>query len=613
MSSTRLGDLLLARGLITARQLDVALDHHRRTGERLGRVLLTLGFVRRPALGRALAERWGRPFLLVEPASVDAVAAQRFPLEATLRLRAVPLADRDGVLTVATAEEPTAELLETLAVVYPGREIDLRITTDWDIDRAIALAHRRKVTDASIYGLYFRDQAESAFTVFTLPQYLAFAVIVLGLVAALWAEPLRTLLLLNIPITLFFLAVVVFRTWVGVSGAGAETAISFTEEEVRGIDTRTLPTYTILVPVYQERRVIGRLLASLAALDYPRDKLDIIILFEENDPETLAAAKAAAPGANVRFLIVPAGDPQTKPKACNVGLLYAQGEHLVVYDAEDRPDPDQLRKAVLAFRHGPPRLACVQAALNYYNWNENFLTRMFTLEYSFWFDYLLPGLDRLRLPIPLGGTSNHFRTDVLRELGGWDPFNVTEDADLGIRAAMHGYRVGIINSTTFEEANKHVGNWIRQRSRWIKGYMQTALVFSRDPVGLVRRAGVRQTLGFVLLVAGTPLIFLFQPVAIALTAGWLLTRTQMLEPLFPPWLLYLSLFNLLIGNALAIYVNMFAVFKRRLHPLVGFALLNPVYWLLHSVAAFKALGQLFTRPYYWEKTVHGLTRHGTTG
>jgi cellulose synthase/poly-beta-1,6-N-acetylglucosamine synthase-like glycosyltransferase len=613
VSSTRLGDLLLARGLITARQLDVALDQHRRTGERLGRVLLTLGFVSRPDLGRALAERWERPFILVEPGLVDAVAAHRFPLEATLRLRAVPLADRDGVLTAATSEEPTPELLETLAVVYPGREIDLRITTDWDIDRAIALAHRRKVTDASIYGLYFRDQAESAFTVFTLPQYLAFAVLVLGLVAALWAEPLGTLLLLNVPVTLFFLAVVVFRTWVGVSGAGAETAISFTDEEVRGIDPRTLPTYTILVPVYQERRVIGRLLASLAALDYPRDKLDIIILFEENDPETLAAAKAAAPGANVRFLIVPAGDPQTKPKACNVGLLYAQGEHLVVYDAEDRPDPDQLRKAVLAFRHGPPRLACVQAALNYYNWNENFLTRMFTLEYSFWFDYLLPGLDRLRLPIPLGGTSNHFRTEVLRELGGWDPFNVTEDADLGIRAAMHGYRVGIINSTTFEEANKHVGNWIRQRSRWIKGYMQTALVFSRDPIGLVRRAGVRQTLGFVLLVAGTPLIFLFQPVAIGLTVGWLLTRTQMLEPLFPPWLLYLSLFNLLIGNALAIYVNMFAVFKRRLHPLVGFALLNPVYWLLHSVAAFKALGQLFTRPYYWEKTVHGLTRHGTTG
>ena len=611
MSSIRLGELLLGRGLLTPDQLETALTQQRRTGERLGRVLLTLGFVRRLDLGRTLADRWGRPFVMIEAALVDPVAAQRFPLEATLRLRAVPLHLADTRVVVATAEEPSAELLDTIAVVYPGRDIDLRVTTDWDLDMAIAMAHRRKLVDTSIYGLYFRDQAESAFTVFTLPQYLVFGAALLALLAALWAGPVGTLLLLNIPITLFFLAVVVFRTWVGIAGAGAETAISFTTEEVQAIDPRTLPTYSILVPAYREERVIGRLLSSLAALDYPADKLDIIILFEEDDPATLAAAKAAAPGANVRFLTVPAGEPQTKPKACNVGLLYAMGEHLVVFDAEDRPEPDQLRKAVLAFRHGPARLACVQAALNYYNWNENFLTRMFTLEYSFWFDYLLPGLDRLRMPIPLGGTSNHFRTNVLRELGGWDPFNVTEDADLGIRAAMHGYRVGIINSTTFEEANKHFGNWIRQRSRWIKGYMQTALVFSRDPVGLVRRAGLRQTAGFILLIAGTPLIFLFQPIAIGLTVVWLITRTHALTPLFPPWLLYLSLFNLLIGNALAIYVNMFAVFKRRLHVLVPFALLNPLYWLLHSVASYKALGQLFTRPYYWEKTVHGLTRHGT--
>jgi len=322
-----------------------------------------------------------------------------------------------------------------------------------------------------------------------------------------------------------------------------------------------------------------------------------------------AAAKAAAPGANVRILVVPSGQPQTKPKACNVGLLFAQGEYLVIYDAEDQPERDQLKKAVLAFRRGPKELICLQAALNYYNWNENFLTRMFTLEYSFWFDYLLPGLDKLRMPIPLGGTSNHFKTPVLRELGGWDPFNVTEDADLGIRAAMHGYRVGIVNSTTYEEANKHLGNWLRQRSRWIKGYMQTALVFSRDPIGLVRRAGLRQALGFALLIGGTPLIFLFQPISILLTLVWVVTRTTALDPLFPPAILYLSLFNLLLGNALAIYINMFAVFKRRLHPLVLFALLNPVYWLLHSIASFKALGQLFTRPYYWEKTTHGLTRH----
>ncbi len=568
--------------------------------------------VSRRDLARALADQWDLPFALIDDITVDPAAAQRFPLDATIEYRAVPVRETAGRLLVLTSEEPDETLRKTLEVVYPGRELDIRITTDWDIDQAIAKVHRRKVVDASIYGLYFRDQAESAFTVFTLPQYLAFGAGLLLLLAALYRAPLETLLLINIPMTLFFLAVVVFRTIAGFRGAAAENAITFTRDEVRALDPRELPIYTILVPAYREENVIGRLLTSLGELDYPKDKLDILLLFEEDDPATLRAAKAAAPGAHVRFLVAPAGDPQTKPKACNVGLLYARGEFLVIYDAEDRPEPDQLKKAVLAFRQGRRELACVQAALNYYNWNENFLTRMFTLEYSFWFDYLLPGLDRLRMPIPLGGTSNHFRTTVLRDLGGWDPFNVTEDADLGIRAAMHGYRVGIINSTTYEEANKLLGNWIRQRSRWIKGYMQTALVYSRNPVAVIRKAGLRQFLGFVLLIAGTPLIFLLQPITIALTAFWLISRTHGLEPLFPAWLLYISLFNLLIGNALAIYVNMFAVFKRRLHVLVLFALLNPVYWMLHSIAAFKALGQLFTRPYYWEKTVHGLTRHGTS-
>lgn len=610
MSSIRLGDHLVGQGLIDARQLDAALQQQRRTGERLGRLLLILGFIRRLDLARSLAALWGYPFSTIDDETVDPAVAARFPLEATLQYRAVPIRDDGRIVVVIVAEAPGSVLRDTLEIVYPGRRIDFRVTTEWDVDRAVAMAHRRKVVDTSIYGLYFRDQSESAFTVFTLPQYLSFAVACLALLAGLYFAPLQTLLFLNVPITAFFLLVVVFRTWVGVSGAAAETAISISPEELETIDDRELPVYSILVPIYKEAAVVGTLLKSLRELDYPADKLDILLLFEENDPETLAAAKAASPGANVRFLIVPSGDPQTKPKACNVGLLFARGEFLVIYDAEDQPEPDQLKKAYLAFKRGPEALVCVQAALNYYNWNENFLTRMFTLEYSFWFDYLLPGLDTLRLPIPLGGTSNHFKAQILRDLGGWDPFNVTEDADLGIRAAMHGYRVGIINSTTYEEANKDVGNWIRQRSRWIKGYMQTALVFSRDPMGLVRRVGLKQTVGFALLIAGTPLIFLIQPISILLTVAWVFTRTGVLDPIFPPIVLYLSLFNLLIGNALAIYINMFAVFKRRLHVLVLFSLLNPFYWILHSIAAFKALGQLFTRPYYWEKTTHGLSRHG---
>ena len=212
------------------------------------------------------------------------------------------------------------------------------------------------------------------------------------------------------------------------------------------------------------------------------------------------------------IIIVPRSQPQTKPKACNFALRFARGEYLVIYDAEDRPEPDQLRKVVATFRRSPPNTACLQCRLNYYNAGENWLTRMFTLDYALWFDQVLPGLERLGMPIPLGGTSNHFRIDVLRELHAWDPFNVTEDADLGIRIGQKGYRVGVVDSTTFEEASCRTGQWLRQRSRWIKGYMQTLLVHTRRPLHFIRTSGVLGFLGFVFFIGGTVLAGLLNPV-----------------------------------------------------------------------------------------------------
>jgi cellulose synthase/poly-beta-1,6-N-acetylglucosamine synthase-like glycosyltransferase len=232
---------------------------------------------------------------------------------------------------------------------------------------------------------------------------------------------------------------------------------------------------------------------------------------------------------------------------------------------------------------------------------------MFTLEYSFWFDYMLPGLEAMQLPIPLGGTSNHFRTDALRRLGGWDPFNVTEDADLGIRSAALGETVGVISSTTFEEANSAYGNFIRQRSRWIKGYLQTTLVHLRHPVELVRTTGWTKTIGFALLVGGTPLSFLFVPPLYLLFAITMIIGPQSVARFFPGWVLWVSIACLIIGNAMMIYVSMMGVFKRRRYRLVLWALANPLYWLLHSIAAYKALWQLVFKPHYWEKTEHGLT------
>jgi cellulose synthase/poly-beta-1,6-N-acetylglucosamine synthase-like glycosyltransferase len=316
----------------------------------------------------------------------------------------------------------------------------------------------------------------------------------------------------------------------------------------------------------------------------------------------------------IRFIYIPDSKPKTKPKACNYGLAFAQGEYLTIYDAEDIPDPDQLKKAILAFRHGSPDLVCVQAALNYFNRDENFLTRMFTLEYSYWFDYLLPGLDSLRLPIPLGGTSNHFRTDRLLELGGWDPFNVTEDADLGIRASQRGYRVGVIDSTTYEEANCRLKNWIRQRSRWIKGYMQTWLVHNRDPWKSLKTLGLGNWLAYQFFIGGTIVCFLSNPILWLFFIYAAISRAPWLEQLFPGWMLYISLFNLILGNSIGIYLNMIAVFRRKYYNLTLYALLNPIYWLLHSAASYMALWQLFTKPFYWEKTIHGLSKvgHGAT-
>jgi cellulose synthase/poly-beta-1,6-N-acetylglucosamine synthase-like glycosyltransferase len=233
---------------------------------------------------------------------------------------------------------------------------------------------------------------------------------------------------------------------------------------------------------------------------------------------------------------------------------------------------------------------------------------MFTLDYSLWFDLMLPGLERLGVPIPLGGTSNHFRIDVLRELSAWDPFNVTEDADLGIRLTQKGYRVGVIESTTFEEANCHQGNWIRQRSRWIKGYMQTFLVHTRRPLHLLRSVGPLGVLGFVFFIGGTMLSGLLNPIFWLIFAAWAVTQTGLFDVVFPPALLWLSLLNLVLGNALFVYLSMVAPVRRRWLELAPWALTVPWYWALMSIAAYKALWQLIRNPFYWEKTHHGLSK-----
>jgi len=270
------------------------------------------------------------------------------------------------------------------------------------------------------------------------------------------------------------------------------------------------------------------------------------------------------------------------------------------------PDPDQLKKVVVGFRKAGPEVVCLQAKLNYYNSGQNVLTNWFTSEYSMWFDLFLPGLDASGAPVPLGGTSNHFAAQHLREVGAWDPYNVTEDADLGIRLFRRGWRAAVIDSTTLEEANSQVYNWIRQRSRWVKGYIQTYLVHMRHPLQLWRALGPKAFFSFTMVVGGTPFGFLVNPIFWSLTALWFLAHAGFIRSLYPAPVFYLGMASLLVGNIAFILLNVAGCLRRGYYGMVKYALVSPLYWALMSVAAWKGFLQLFTNPFYWEKTVHGL-------
>jgi cellulose synthase/poly-beta-1,6-N-acetylglucosamine synthase-like glycosyltransferase len=609
----RLGDVLLEQGALTEQQLAEALEHQQRVGAPLGAIVLARGWVTRRQLYVALAEVWDADLAFVDPMEVDEELARLFPAAMLARETWLPLrVERDGAgelqVVVATAGRPSAHVAEEVVQRTAIRRVRQVVTTDWDVQRALRTVWREELVHDAVQSLAERRPDESASTVFVRKQVVLAGLLLAALVAGVVLDLPTTLVVLTATVNLAVALAVGTKALISTVGTAWETVEQVTDEEVAALDDVDLPVYTILVPVYREAGIVGLLMRNLADLDYPREKLEILLLLEEDDPETLAAALAAAPPDIVRIVVVPHSLPKTKPRACNVGLTFARGQYVVIYDAEDRPDPDQLKKSIVAFRKGGDDLVCVQAALNYFNARENLLTRMFTLEYSSWFDYTLAGLDKLRLPIPLGGTSNHFRTDLLRDLGGWDPYNVTEDADLGIRASARGHRVAVVNSTTYEEANMAVGNWIRQRSRWIKGYMQTVLVHTRHPWRLVRTVGPRQAAGFGLLIGGTPLMFLATPWLYAMLVVELV-RPGLLVPTLPGWLVQVSLANLLLGNGVIVYLSLLAGFKRRTYGLVPFALLSPLYWLLHSIASYKALWQLLVNPFYWEKTQHGLSSH----
>lgn len=545
---------------------------------------------------RALAIELRLPFLAAPHVSPSA----RYPDSILAGL--APLNGISGGFVIAPRGVPLARLLQT-----PPRSRSLAITSPSRLRDAIFGAQGRRIAHRAA-----SDLAEQTPDLATGVSYAQIAVLflVLTLISfGLLHTPGRAFAILGLVLSPLFLGMIVLRLAASLLGNSVEPKTSPSR-----IEDADLPVYTIIAALYREKRVAAKLIHALSRLDYPAAKLDIKLVLEAGDRETLDALHAVDLPGTMEIIVAPLGQPRTKPRALNVALPLARGRFTVVYDAEDVPDPGQLRLAVARFAGLPSLVACLQARLTIDNTDDSWLTRLFTVEYAALFDVFNPGLAEIGSPIPLGGTSNHFRTSVLKAIHGWDAWNVTEDADLGIRLARLGYDVRDLPSSTLEEAPITLGAWMRQRTRWMKGFVQTATGHSRKPWVLVRQMGLWRFYGTLVLTWGIVVSALVYPLFSALLlASWLSGNADVFASRWEAAGFALSRMLFLFG-ALAIFVPAcVALHRRRLWRLLPWVPLLPVYYGLVSIAAWRGLWELATATFRWNKTSHGHARTSRSG
>lgn len=592
-----LGQVLLKHQLISESQLASALAKARKTCMRLGDVLVGEGMLGYRPLYQSIAQQQKLPFIDLLKTPVDVGLLHAGDIRFYLEEQMLPVRNEQGVLTIALANYNERSI--ALAQAHYGNAVRFALTSPRDIRLTVQQVFAQELTRHSVSHLADTTPDASARTrCQTTTRAIISGFLLLSLLAIAGYPTTGLVITLAIchglySITMLFKLLVYSAGLRYQHGAAVNTAIPDAD----------LPVYTVLIPMFRETESMPHLLSAMHQMDYPSAKLDIKLVLEEDDDDTLDAAYALKPRYQFDIIRVPPSQPRTKPKACNYALQFARGEYLTVYDADDRPDPQQLRKAVAAFRAAPADVACLQARLNYYNAHDNMLTRLFSLEYAMLFHVLLHGLSRLGMPIMLGGTSNHIAVAKLKELGEWDAFNVTEDADLGTRLSARGWRTLMLNSDTLEEAPNSLGAWFRQRSRWIKGYMQTWLVHMRHPARLYKALGMSGFIGFQCFVALSTLSYLTAPFAWGLVAVDIADSRLSL----PNWLYGLALVNLaanvIVHIATAFHVTRLYVRYRWKMGLA--AVFYPFYLLLHSLASYVALWQLLVKPYVWNKTTHG--------
>ena len=599
-------ELDCVRTLLPPAALAWAAHRAERVGVGADRALIAAQLIDEETYLRALGRQLGIAF---EP--LDGTPRARCLLDdkallAKASIGLLPLSGDDGAPTVIVIA-PTGTAVRGLIKLIrhdPTRAAVFRLTTSERFNRFVLQAGRDAFIAAATDDLRTRWPNLSARAHLRGRGRLVLAGFAVMVITAAILAPGTAMTIVELILSAVFLG------WLALRLLGACIAERLAPPD-RGLPDRVLPVFTVLAALYREAASVPGLLAAIEQLDYPAEKLDVVIAVEADDRETRAALDAVRTRFPINVVAVPPGGPRTKPKALNVALPFARGLYTVIYDAEDRPETDQLRRALGAFRAGPANLACVQARLRIDNTEDSWLVRYFTAEYAAQFDVFMPGLARLGLPLPLGGSSNHFHTETLRKIGAWDSYNVTEDADLGMRLARFGYRTGMIDSTTYEEAPAHLDPWLRQRTRWFKGWMQTWLVHVREPRLLWRQLGPAGFVAFNLMVGGNALGALVHPLLlVTLICGLLQSGGGMWigdgVSVFLLGMLYAA--TAVIGYLSSAILGWLGLSRRGLLSSAWVLLLTPLHWIFLSVAAWRALHQLFAAPFAWEKTEHGLAR-----
>lgn len=568
-----------------------------RNGTTIETEMLASGQVREDAYYAAFAKALGLRFVEeIAPSMVRDTSELDTQLRQPSILRLTPSDGPSFTVFVPQARhaagwrrriDASETLQQTMAVVTPSA-----------LRRAVWQAGAARRADAAADKLFDEAPEMSARSVLTGGQGFLAGFLLTAYVSCLLLAPMETLHATHVGLSLAFCILIMLRAIAIRKGLTPEVSTEIAEDD-------NLPVYTVLVALYREKEIVSQLVAALLRLDWPHSRLDIKLVCEADDAETLDALAALNLPLHFEVVEVPNRAPRTKPKALNYALAGARGDYLVIYDAEDRPHRQQLLEAYARFRTASPDVACLQAPLIIANAADSWLSSLFALEYSGLFRRLLPYLGRRHQPMPLGGTSNHFRVDILRKVGAWDPYNVTEDADLGLRLYRMGYRADTLTCYTVEDAPTDRSIWLGQRTRWFKGWMQTWLVFMRHPVQLTRELGISGMLMFHILVTGMlvsalghPLILFF----VAMTMWHLAFALQ--ATTFEICLFVLDWFNVIFAYTVFVRLGQRAMGKNERGRINFRWRYVPAYWMLLSLAAWRAVIELRRNPYFWCKTAH---------